>query len=355
MMEEQTTKDDEEAEDDHEDNSELLSHQIQDLLGSFYVTCHVIFHLDSIIGCILSVLYTLLYWKFGEYLAVNMNLTIISMTIIFPISQGIGMAFKRREAALMLLGDLLGNLQSVYGALHYWKIKDPAGKWIALIDAYSDEEGNALKYRNAYNSFFKNLENFFHSPRTGRARFHLEPCGGKVEENVVKERQRKHDLKVQVFFNQTQSFVQNLKRKGLPGGEAHRLDSYLSKAVIAWKKLVNIKEYRTPQAFRSFARVYVLCVGALYGPYFLMLVHGSSDEEDNIGLALAFACVFQLAMSGLLSVMLGLEDPFFRQGGRGKWDSINVEKICDQEKMRLDEIEKMKADPLVVFDNQSNI
>jgi len=69
------------------------------------------------------------------------------------------MAFKRREAALMLLGDLLGNLQSVYGALHYWKIKDPAGKWIALIDAYSDEEGNALKYRNAYNSFFKNLVN----------------------------------------------------------------------------------------------------------------------------------------------------------------------------------------------------
>ena len=38
---------------------------------------------------------------------------------------------------------------------------------------------------------------------------------------------------------------------GLPGGEAHRLDSYISQIGIAWEQLTAIKEYRTPQALRA--------------------------------------------------------------------------------------------------------
>ena len=45
--------------------------------------------------------------------------------------------------------------------------------------------------------------------------------------------------------------------------EAHRLIN-TSKMMVAFERLAQIKEYRTPQLFRAFARVYILCIGALY-------------------------------------------------------------------------------------------
>merc|ERR1719174_1407562 len=101
--------------------------------------------------------------------------------------------------------------------------------------------------------------------------------------------------------------IQDLKTKGLPGGEAHRLDQYLSKVSIAFERITFLKEYRTPIAFRSFARVCILMIGALYGPYFVWL-----GRDSNLRLPLAFGIVVQLAVSSLFSVMLGLEDPFLR-------------------------------------------
>jgi len=41
--------------------------------------------------------------------------------------------------------------------------------------------------------------------------------------------------------------LQEIKMRGLAGGEAHRLDSYVSQIGIAFDQLAVIKEYRTPQ------------------------------------------------------------------------------------------------------------
>merc|ERR1711871_1622793 len=114
-----------------------------------------------------------------------------------------------------------------------------------------------------------------------------------------------------------QRMVQDLKKQGLPGGEAHRLDQYLSKVAIAFEHLTYLKEYRTPQAFRAFARIYILVIGARYGPYFVYLGRAEDRNGHNLWVAIAFACGIQLAMSGLFSVMLGLEDPFANRVGRG--------------------------------------
>ena len=122
----------------------------------------------------------------------------------------------------------------------------------------------------------------------------------------------------------TTALSQNLKMLGLPGGEAHRLDQYISKVSIAFDHLSYLKEYRTPQAFRAFARVYILTVGALYGPYYCYVGRGLDKVEHNFGVAIAFACGIQLAMSGLFSVMKGLEDPF---SGPGGVDNINVPEL----------------------------
>jgi hypothetical protein len=49
-------------------------------------------------------------------------------------------------------------------------------------------------------------------------------------------------------------------------------------------------------------------------------------------------CV-QFACSGLFYVMLGLEDPFARRGGKGQDDSIHVPEICEHARRALRRIE----------------
>jgi hypothetical protein len=52
--------------------------------------------------------------------------------------------------------------------------------------------------------------------------------------------------------------------------------------------LAYIKEYRTPSAFRAFARIYIQGVGALYAPYYITLAKGNSGMESNLGLACTY-------------------------------------------------------------------
>ena len=61
------------------------------------------------------------------------------MAVIFPVSQGIGMGFKRRERALTELGNLLGNLKQVWGALHTWLVKTD-GEWVTIADSMTEEQ-----------------------------------------------------------------------------------------------------------------------------------------------------------------------------------------------------------------------
>ena len=101
-----------------------------------------------------------------------------------------------------------------------------------------------------------------------------------------------------------------------------------------------LKEHRTPQAFRAFARIYIIAMSALYGPYvrppspprrcthlqshqqlpkavgwllsggivcmsacvccapsqYVYLGKGDDGKQSNLGVALAFACGTQLAV-----------------------------------------------------------
>ena len=53
-----------------------------------------------------------------------------------------------------------------------------------------------------------------------------------------------------------------------------------------------------------------------------------------------YACGVQVALSGLFSVMLGLEDPFARKGGRGQLDSVKVPELVEVARQQLLVIEK---------------
>ena len=66
-----------------------------------------------------------------------------------------------------------------------------------------------------------------------------------------------------------------------------------------------IKHYRTPVSLRAFARIFILILPILYGPYYADLANST-----NIGFSSAFSVAISMALQGLFTMRMGLEDPF---------------------------------------------
>ena len=49
-------------------------------------------------------------------------------------------------------------------------------------------------------------------------------------------------------------------------------------AGTAFERLAALKEYRTPRALRSYARVSIIIMGALYGPDYLTIAERQSNS-----------------------------------------------------------------------------
>ena len=352
---------------------------IFNLAASFVVAGGCVCNSEALLGCMITVFSMLLYWEYGQALAVEMNWNIVSLAVIFPITQGIGWGFRRRELALRDLSELLGCCRSVWEAVFTWQIqvvKDKETKarvWVRCVESFDDQEQATTELHQLWHSFLAALITYFDVARGGRARhtvgWHADEQAALIMTLREQVRPTRGDVApciplllpttscspadsvwlcfacsqrsyVDANISQMRRLIQDLKLKGLPGGEAHRIDNYINMMGMAFERLTAIKEYRTPRAFRSFARVYILLVGAMYGPDYLALARGADGDGENLGEALVYACLIQLVMAGLFNVMLGLEDAFARRGGRGQLDSVKVPELVEVTRRQLMRIER---------------
>jgi len=75
--------------------SETPYNMLSNIFASLVIALGCLVTIDSFLGCTFAVGYTLFYWHYWPDTAVNMSWQIVSLAVIFPISQGIGMGFKR--------------------------------------------------------------------------------------------------------------------------------------------------------------------------------------------------------------------------------------------------------------------
>jgi len=323
------------------------------LIASFVVATSQLANTEAVIGCVVTIISVTAYWTYGQYLAAHMNWSIVSLAVVFPITQGIGMGFRRREQALRDLSQVLGCTRSVWEAVQTWQIQpkgpraaDPAsvykaGEWVRAVEAYDRVQQRELQH--LFHSFLAALITYFDCVRAGRARHTV---GWHQEEQAhLFCTLREQRAIVDSHISQMRRLIQDVKLKGLPGGEAHRIDNYINMIGVGFERLCAIKEYRTPRAFRAFARVYILLVGAMYGPDYIMLARSDDGDESNIIFALVYSCLIQLVMAGLFNVMLGLEDAFARRGGRGQLDSIKVPELVEAARRQMLRIESEASQP----------
>lgn len=78
-----------------------------------------------------------------------------------------------------------------------------------------------------------------------------------------------------------------------------------------------IKKYRTPQALRSFARLFSLLLPPFYAPFYGQM----AIELQSLGLAIAFSIFTSIALTSLFESISQMEDPFV---GMFSLDGINV-------------------------------
>jgi len=77
--------------------------------------------------------------------------------------------------------------------------------------------------------------------------------------------------------------------------------------------------YRTPQALRSFARLFSFLLPPFYAPYYGQM----AIELNSLGVGIAFSILTCIALTSLFESLSQMEDPFV---GRFVLDGIYVQK-----------------------------
>ncbi|EOD06239.1 hypothetical protein EMIHUDRAFT_121349 [Emiliania huxleyi CCMP1516] len=348
---------------------------VLNLVAAFNLAFRALLSFDSVLGCVIAVASVILYGRGGASVGLSFGLdwNLVSMAVIFPISQCIGWSFGRREMALSLLSTVMSLVTRLWSAVHTWKVKD-GGEWRRMSELLEPPAGRE-QLHDLFGRLLSTLVAYFAVPRYMRLR-HVMRLYGAAEDQA-----RRHALANEFKLLVDGSLSQLQARRGryagppgrararLPGGEAHRLDSYISQIGIAWEQLTAIKEYRTPQAlralflsmsvdvFRAFSRVYVLIMPVLYGPYYASIVEEaeqSGDDPDRALLfAILFACAVQLASAGLVNLMIALEDPFAQKTRfAGNFDRIRVSEIAEATRRHLLLVEQQAPDGWVTASRQ---
>jgi hypothetical protein len=108
-----------------------------------------------------------------------------------------------------------------------------------------------------------------------------------------------------------------MKHEGLPPNEASRVRQWEREATMQIEQMLMIKKYRTPQALRSFSRVFSVFLPPFYAPYYAQM----AEDLNSLGIAIAFSVLTSIALTSLFEVVVQLEDPYVGS----QLDCIDVE------------------------------
>jgi hypothetical protein len=121
-----------------------------------------------------------------------------------------------------------------------------------------------------------------------------------------------------VRFGRLTDLCETLKAEGLPPNEATRIRQWERMVLEHADGLRMIKVYRTPQALRSFARLFTVFLPPFYAPSYADIAR----RLDSLGVAIAFSVLTSLALTALFETISQMEDPFL---GYRTLDGVDVD------------------------------
>lgn len=296
-----------------------LGEALRNLLASVRIYMKYLITLEAWLVSMVSVGATLLFSLYevnGQRLAVNVSWAFISFAIIFPLTNSLNEAFRRREEALTAMADVKAFLLSYYHAHRDWD-------WTSGNGRKNLPKDHLAHVRLIVSQLIVDMRDILTCPPTTR-QVHYNTQWGRTQRSRMVTMQREIHQRIAFHFDRISLAVEELKYAGQPGNESSRMRQYVTLTMKAWERLKYIKRYRTPIATRAFARVYIFLHPVFWGPYYAHLVEQMLNDESpgasakpelyTVVCANFYVCALSvltsLAMMGLFNVRYRLEDPF---------------------------------------------
>ena len=247
-----------------------------------------------------------------------MDFVVLTFAVVTPLSNTISMAFKRREAALVLVASLRATLLEMYKAHALWDWDQKPGDLIvsgrtkSTVDWLHHSDAVCLEILH----FCAELTRYLTLPTSTRARHRATPFGKQEAKKINDVGDQLHAVVVKRMANLTQ-FCEVLKREGLPGNEAARMRQWERLTAQNVESLRVIKQYRTPQALRSFGRIFSMILPPFYAPFYADLGY----KVQSLSVGILFAILTSVALCGLFETISQFEDPFVK---RSVLDGVHV-------------------------------
>lgn len=292
----------------HDNKSWVITRFTTTLIASTLVFFFYLITLETLVSCAISVVLTF-YWYDKKETNQNvsgsgMDWVVLGFAVVTPITVTIRMAFGRRERALMEISRLRSCCFNIFQAHALWDWNSGRGRH----DCHTDEEwiDRCDQVLDQLIGIGDELTRFLTLPTSSRTYHRMLPQGRRKAATIVEVSYRLYDsFYTQRMLKLTQ-LTETLKSKGLSQTEISRLRQYERFIGESIENLRMIKMYRTPQALRSFGRLFTLLLPPLYAPTFSEL----AIELDAFWMGILFAVITPLCLTALFETMQVLEDPF---------------------------------------------
>jgi hypothetical protein len=244
-----------------------------------------------------------------------MDWVLLSFAVITPLSVAIRMSFTRREQANNQIANFKATMIHLYSSHLCWdwlNKEGQLGRATSSVDWLDHNDQLLLSLCRICSELTRILT----LPTAGRGLRRVTSYGRKQRADLAAIG-RKLRLSILEDMNFVTDMCEVLKREGLPPNEATRVRQWERRLSIQMEHLLIIKTYRTPQALRSFIRIFSVFLPPFYAPYYAQM----AVELNSLSMAVVFSVLTSLALTALFESVFQLEDPFV--GSR--LDCIDVE------------------------------
>lgn len=278
--------------------------------------------LESLLSIALSVALTIYVYNETEdnpsFDGTTLDWVLLSFAVITPMSASIGMSFGRRERALAHLVAIRSTMLHLYSAHSAWdwkKTGKPDSGREGCKDVNWQEHADAALVEIL--GICHGLSRFLTLPNATRARHRITKQGTEEAKETMSLASKLYGCML-VRFGRLTNLCEVLKSEGLPPNEATRIRQWERMVMEHVDGLRMIKIYRTPQALRSFARLFTVFLPPFYAPSYAEI----GRSIGSIAVGIAFSVLTSLALTALFETISQMEDPFL---GQNSLDGVDVE------------------------------
>lgn len=257
----------------------------------------------------------------GSPIRYNQSWSMISIILVFPLTQSMTAAFQRRERGIQYLQAFKVNIISLLLAHRDWdwpsvNMKEPneppSGGRKSRLDPT-----HAQRVLGTLIPLLHDFSILLLAPTTSHV---MTLFLAKEDLERVKRSSRNLRRQITLLFNDLSLHAEELKAAGMPANEATRIRQYFTAIIDSYNQLLSIKLYHTPLGLRAFTRIFILLMPWLFGPYL-----GNLAASTGIAFAITFSVVQSIALLTLFVIRFSLEDPFTPLNmPRGGHDAIDV-------------------------------